>query len=188
MLNGIISKKSFVLVFTVGVSGWKLTSMIEVECMVEGVTVKKAVILDCFAFLCMPLYAGSLGAMTASNLCSSLKHLSLKWSTSNKWLHPQPSGGLLNWTGSQLKSLYTSEPSSSSGSLARCSFVKSPAWTSRIPGCQCPPNLGNVLLKHYGLVQRWFLFQPPQKSLTPSGRSFCQKPFVAMHFVLSMDS
>jgi len=40
--------------------------MIEVECMVEGVTVKKAVILYCFAFLCVPLYAASLGAMTAS--------------------------------------------------------------------------------------------------------------------------
>jgi hypothetical protein len=84
MLNGIISKKLFVLVFTVGVSGWKLISMIEVEYMVEGVTVKKAVILDCFAFLCVPLYAASLGAMTASNLCSSFTHLSLKWSTSKK--------------------------------------------------------------------------------------------------------
>jgi hypothetical protein len=83
MLNG-ISKKSFVLVFTIGVSGWKLISIIEVQCMVEGVTVKKAVILDCFAFLCMPLYAASLGAMIASKLCSSFKHLSLKWSTSKK--------------------------------------------------------------------------------------------------------
>jgi len=71
-------------VICAGVSGWKLISMIEVECMVERVTVKKAVILDCFAFLCMPLYTASLGAITASNLCSSFKHLSLKWSTSKK--------------------------------------------------------------------------------------------------------
>jgi hypothetical protein len=50
-------------VICVGVSCWKLISMIEVECMVEGVTVKKAVILDCFAFLCMPLYTAPFGAV-----------------------------------------------------------------------------------------------------------------------------
>ena len=161
MLNGIISKQSFVLVFTVGVSGWKLISMIVVECMVGGVTVKKAVILDCFAFLCVPLYTASLSAMTAPNLCSSFKHLSVKWSTSKKWLHHPPSGGLLKRTGSQLKCLHMSEPSSSSGSMARSSFIKSPPWALRIPGCQCHPNLGNFLLKHCGLVQGCFLFWPP---------------------------
>jgi hypothetical protein len=83
MLNG-ISKKSLVQVFAIGVSGWKLISIIEVQCMVEGMTVKKAMVLDCFAFLCMPLYAASLGALTDSNFCSSFKHLSLKWSPSKK--------------------------------------------------------------------------------------------------------
>ena len=143
------------------IPNWKMIRMIEVECMVEGETVKKAVILACFSFLCMHWYIASLGAMTASNLCSKFQAPVLEMVNLKE----------INASSTIWRPFFRELVVSCSLSTCQNLLYLQGHWHGlpsltpqdehwELLGCQCPPNLGNVLLKH-GLVQECFLLCPP---------------------------